>query len=1768
MQPESIVDIDELLALDRPEVVADYFNGLEGKINWISKFNGQSFNGHFDGNGATVYGLYATTDGTSREDVGLFPQYDGGTKVGSKLVSNVCKNIAVKNSYFYSKRRLGAIFGACYTTNYGAKIDGKIFVDTCAVVNCYMLGAGGGSYTWSFFSEQGVISGGGSGDNIILNNILVKDVYAYNNQLSAIINIVGNGSTKKAKEQYQNTVSNSIILGTAPYGVDYYSQTVHEPYLYTNVVTDFPTGVVDLATPTWSNTTTQKDYTDRIFSITETGYAFKQAATMLDWKNTWFMGKNGPELQVFHDGLKLVTTNTTHTWICDCCDTETVEGTQPHNFVLDGTTVKGDGSDVYKCTGCDYVCQHNEQTPPEYDSGDCVTKAGVYTRCKFCDWYLTEDLTAAPGHKLTFVEMVAPNCAKNGCAEYWYCSVCNNKFASNDAFAPMEYALSDEQLDLGIGDHVAPDVNGGAVYVSDENGHWYACVVDGGRLDAHGNFLGDDGFISHDKSAFVAYGDSGHTINCSSCNYTSKGIVAHKYRFGICKYCSWECTEHNYVNSKIIQQLSCTADKIAQKTCSICGIIDTVTIKEAIGHCFNDNGNCTVCGVKNNDDYDLAYPLNGKYDADYTEVSGTGISYVTVNYSVKNVIDKFTGYDVEFCINPNTQGTGTAGNPYVIKTANQFAAVVTCNLIDENGNWIDTEGLYFKIADNIYGFDLNNTGSSTNFNNTMTASQVESALENASVISGLEWQNNSYKVFKGSFDGNGACVFGLKATGAYAGIFPRIGGNITVKNLTVKNCYFKGENVSAFFASNSNPDSKTSLNTQHNMYNCQAYGNVLICTYVYNEAIQKCGIFIAQTTGHTPAGSTWKNTESKLVVNDCLVYDNIAKHIENDDFDPNNRYITYGLVGNLHRSGSLTINNSIIMDSAPHALYYGSNAHQTSSYHNLYTNAIGYRWENYDIASNTTSYRYVYEYTVDANGTLRVRFNHYDKTGNNLTNNGNGYDKVLSGSKVYVKTADQIKRSYELEGISSERWTYNSNGYPTPKIYKVREYSAGANWSGEQAIQYGEGDGTQYAPYTIATAEELALMLTKPVTGAYYKLVADIAINDTTADDWTKSAKTWFTSNDVPVFEASLDGNGHTVSGIYYDGTQAGESVGFIPVVGNTAEIKNITIANSLINANNGSAGAVAGSVADKCGKVVKFNTITIDDSVVFSGNADFGGIIGTVGYSVVNINDCISKSNGFFANVIGEAKVNRCISVGAQPFGDAANVIAKGVYTDVETTLDGVIVVANEKMTGLTASMNMPELDFPYSWKSVDGSYPVPTGLAIAAEGAVGEVWSGAIATKYAGGSGTKDDPYLIETAEQLAKLVTTTYRPKPTTVGNEAMTAEELMQWNIDHIKYYKLTADIYVNDVNSKLWKEKIGCLDWFSQWFNGNYVTKSHIYFDGDGHIIHGLYYNHTYGSTEYVRVGLFPVLCDYSTIENVGLSNVHFVGVSVPDTDPNYLTDTMGAFVGVSEDYDASYKLDSHDAEGNKVKVTSPEFKALALKIKNSFVDHNSYISAYFTGGFIGSPYGAPIIENCLFTGSLGGLEDSYYKGAISGADSTYGTQIKNTIVITPENTGVAGGSNGASWRNEPFEWVTFVEGVYQIGDEVYGGDYVNFASVEDALGSKSIDAMPLLNFDGESDDSWTVIAGRLPIQTIFEKHHTYEQLMSYTCSGSGKNLIGDIYKDGSVNSKDIGLLMQYVNEWDVNINILAADVNDDDKINNKDFGLLMQYLNGWDVELF
>ena len=85
--------------------------------------------------------------------------------------------------------------------------------------------------------------------------------------------------------------------------------------------------------------------------------------------------------------------------------------------------------------------------------------------------------------------------------------------------------------------------------------------------------------------------------------------------------------------------------------------------------------------------------------------------------------------------------------------------------------------------------------------------------------------------------------------------------------------------------------------------------------------------------------------------------------------------------------------------------------------------------------------------------------------------------------------------------------------------------------------------------------------------------------------------------------------------------------------------------------------------------------------------------------------------------------------------------------------------------------------------------------------------------------------------------------------------------------------------------------------------------------------------------------------------------------------------------------------------------------------------------------------------------------------------------------------------------------------------------------------------------------------------------HAYDDDVDVDCNecGATRELVttlpGDANGDGDINNRDLALLQQYINGWEVTVDADAMDVNDDGDVNNRDLALLQQYINGWDVEL-
>ena len=120
--------------------------------------------------------------------------------------------------------------------------------------------------------------------------------------------------------------------------------------------------------------------------------------------------------------------------------------------------------------------------------------------------------------------------------------------------------------------------------------------------------------------------------------------------------------------------------------------------------------------------------------------------------------------------------------------------------------------------------------------------------------------------------------------------------------------------------------------------------------------------------------------------------------------------------------------------------------------------------------------------------------------------------------------------------------------------------------------------------------------------------------------------------------------------------------------------------------------------------------------------------------------------------------------------------------------------------------------------------------------------VWSGEIATKYKSGDGTINNPYIISNGEELAyfssMLENNNYEGKYFKLINNIRINEGVFKYEDDKIEYILNDTTYYVNGSsyydNDEFIGEPVGTLNVFPS------LNNFKGYFDGDSHIIYGLY----------------------------------------------------------------------------------------------------------------------------------------------------------------------------------------------------------------------------------------------------------------------------------------------------------------------------------------
>ena len=290
--------------------------------------------------------------------------------------------------------------------------------------------------------------------------------------------------------------------------------------------------------------------------------------------------------------------------------------------------------------------------------------------------------------------------------------------------------------------------------------------------------------------------------------------------------------------------------------------------------------------------------------------------------------------------------------------------------------------------------------------------------------------------------------------------------------------------------------------------------------------------------------------------------------------------------------------------------------------------------------------------------------------------------------------------------------------------------------------------------------------------------------------------------------------------------------------------------------------------------------------------------------------------------------------------------------------------------------------------------------------------VWSGSIADGFESGSGSEDDPYIINTAEQLAYL---------------ASSVNEGFSYSGEH---FRLEADIILN--NTSDWEK------WGTSSDQGDLIAPVNIWtpigiyeddrydfgghFDGNGHTVSGMY---IYGSYPYA--GIFGYV-NFGSIKNLSITDSYVYNGG----DYSYEGIIAGGvyYGAISNCYN-----NGTICSNNEYSHTG----GIAGEVRNGTVSNcynkgtvicNSKYDAY-AGGVVGYLYYSTA-KNCHNTGTVTGnsLGNYSYIGGVFGysLDSTINDSFNNAI-ITDNSIGsytTVGGVAGTLYN-------TAVDNCYNLG---------------------------------------------------------------------------------------------------------------------------------------
>lgn len=197
-------------------------------------------------------------------------------------------------------------------------------------------------------------------------------------------------------------------------------------------------------------------------------------------------------------------------------------------------------------------------------------------------------------------------------------------------------------------------------------------------------------------------------------------------------------------------------------------------------------------------------------------------------------------------------------------------------------------------------------------------------------------------------------------------------------------------------------------------------------------------------------------------------------------------------------------------------------------------------------------------------------------------------------------------------------------------------------WNVKPAKSFFKGNGSANDPYIISSVEEFALMasysLDTTKRGKYYSLRTDIVINEGNASDWgtTPPKYKWISLGDSLRYASlNLDGNGHTISGLYVNSQEDFQGL-FGKVNGG---ISNLNVVNSFIKGGN-YVGTVAGQFSGSPG----VSNVFVE--AIVEGLDYVGGVAGVPYFNGILEGGAVSRAV-FKGSVKGQSYVGGIFAIG-----------------------------------------------------------------------------------------------------------------------------------------------------------------------------------------------------------------------------------------------------------------------------------------------------------------------------------------------------------------------------------------------------------------------------------------------------------------------------------------------------------------------------------------